>query len=161
MGYVINEKGMHFSKEKKDSILNFPKPVVMKQLKSFLGLANYFHTHVKDHSMLVRPLHAMLHDYNKTKKLTWSITSSDAFEAIKEAIHECQALTFLQRESEVHLKTDASDYGIGAYLYQVIHDVDHHVFFISKSLVKEQLNWSVPEKECYAIWYALKKLDHL
>ena len=82
VGYVVNERGMSFSKEKKDSILNFPKPSIMKQLKSFLGLANYFHTHVRDHSMLVRPLHAMLHDYNKTKKLTWTTTASEAFETI-------------------------------------------------------------------------------
>ena len=117
MGYVINEEGMSFSKEKKDSILHFPKPVMMKQLKSFLGLANYFRTHVRDHSMLVRPLHAMLHDYSKTKKLTWTPSASEAFEQIKTAIHECQALTFLQQGSKVHFKTDASDYGIGAYLY--------------------------------------------
>ena len=42
VGYVINEKGMSFSQEKIDSVLNFPKPVIMKNLKSFLGLANYF-----------------------------------------------------------------------------------------------------------------------
>jgi hypothetical protein len=161
VGYVINEGGMSFSKEKKDSILHFPKPVIMKQLKSFLGLANYFHTHVRDHSMLVRPLHAMLHDYNKTKKLTWTQSASEAFEHIKMAIHNCQTLTFLQQGSEVHLKTDASDYGIGAYLSQIIDGVERPVYFISKSLVKEQLNWSVPEKECFAIWYALKKLDYL
>jgi len=137
VGYVINEKGMSFSQEKIDSVLNFPKPVIMKQLKSFLGLANYFHTHVREHSMLVRPLHAMLHDYNKTKKLIWTPSASEAFEHIKTAIHECQALTFLQQGSEVHLKTDASDYGIGAYLYQVIDNVERPVYFISKSLVKE------------------------
>jgi hypothetical protein len=67
------------------------------------------------------------------------------------AIHNCQTLTFLQQGSEVHLKTDASDYGIGAYLSQIIDGVEHPVYFISKFLVKEQLNWSVPEKECFAI----------
>ena len=144
VGYVINEEGMSFSKEKIDSVLNFPKPVIMKQLKSFLGLANYFHTHVRDHSMLVRPLHAMLHDYNKSKKRIWTPSATDAFEAIKvAAIHECQALTFPHKDSEVHLKTDASDYGIGAYLCQMIDGVEHPVYFISKSLVKEQMNWSI------------------
>jgi transposase InsO family protein len=33
--------------------------------------------------------------------------------------------------------------------------------FISKSLDKTQCRWSTPEKEMYAIWYALQKMDHL
>ena len=35
--------------------MNFPKPEIQKQLKSFLGLANYFRTHVHNHSEIVRP----------------------------------------------------------------------------------------------------------
>jgi hypothetical protein len=35
------------------------------------------------------------------------------------------------------------------------------ISFLSKTLSKEQLNWKVPEKECYAIWYGLKKLEYL
>jgi hypothetical protein len=135
VGYVINERGMSFSKEKIDSILNFPKPVIMKQLKSFLGLANYFHTHVRDHSMLVRPLHAMLHDYNKNKKLTWTQSATEAFEATKLAIHECQALTFLQKESEVHLKTDASDYGI------------RNLTFLGQSGSDKVIRWKLDKQE--------------
>ena len=35
------------------------------------------------------------------------------------------------------------------------------VAFTSKALQKEQLRWSVPEKEAYGIFYALCRLEHL
>ena len=61
----------------------------------------------------------------------------------------------------VYLQTDASDYGIGAYLKQITPAGDHPIMFISKSLNSTQCRWSTPEKEMYAIWYALQKMDHL
>ena len=42
VGHTINKDGLHFTREKLDSVLNFPKPKTKKQLKSFIGLANYF-----------------------------------------------------------------------------------------------------------------------
>ena len=134
VGYVINEEGMSFSQEKKDSVLNFPKPLIQKQLKSFVGLTNYFHSHIPDHSSLTRPLNQMLKQYQKHKKLVWTVEATKAFEEIKNRIHTCQALTFLDANAEVHLKTDASDYGIGAYLYQKVRDKEQPVYFISKTL---------------------------
>ena len=43
----------------------------------------------------------------------------------------------------------------------VSNDKEQPISFLSKTLSKEQLNWKVPEKECYAIWYDLKKLEYL
>ena len=37
----------------------------------------------------------------------------------------------------------------------------YHVAFISKNLTGAQINWSVKEKECFAIVYALKKFKYL
>ena len=64
--------------------------------------------------------------------------------------------------SEVHLYTDASDYGIGAYLCQIIDGKEVPIAFISKTLTKSQREkWSTAQKEAYAIYYALCKLEHL
>jgi hypothetical protein len=42
VGKVISENGLKVSQEKIRSVLDFPIPSVSKQLKSFLGLTNYF-----------------------------------------------------------------------------------------------------------------------
>ena len=55
--------------------------------------------------------------------------------------------------------TDASDYGIGGYLYQVIDDNKQLVALVSKALTSTQLNWSVIQKEAYAIFFCCTYLD--
>ena len=80
---------------------------------------------------------------------------------MQRAISECQTLHFVQNNETIFLQTDASDYGIGAYLFQLVDGIEKPVDFISKKLVKSQLAWTVPEKEAYAIYYAFRKLDYL
>ena len=72
---------------------------------------------------------------------------------------------FLVPDRPVFVQTDASDYGIGAYLFQRWSDgngttVEQPIGFISKSLDKVQVRWATVEKEAYAIYYALQKWDH-
>jgi hypothetical protein len=56
VGHVLKSDGVCFSTEKRTKVLDFPLPVKQKQLKSFLGLVNYFRDHVKDLSKTVKPV---------------------------------------------------------------------------------------------------------
>ncbi len=58
----------------------------------------------------------------------------------------------------IHVRTDASDYGIGGYIFQ---KDGHTELPISKSLHKSQSNWSTIEKEAFAIIYTVTKYDFL
>ena len=51
------------------------------------------------------------------------------------------------------LQTDASNYGIGGYVFMVTGGNVCVVRFFSKALIGAELNWSVQEKECYGIFY--------
>ena len=57
--------------------------------------------------------------------------------------------------------TDASDFGIGGYLYQLINAKERPVAFVSKSLSSTQLRWAIIQKEAFAIFETIKQLDHL
>lgn len=161
VGHVMNEHGLSFSKKKKDEVLDFPAPKLMKGLKSFLGLANYFRDHVRDHSSIVKPLHGLVANYDKRKALEWNPEALAAFEMIKTRIANCPTLFFMDANAPVVVQTDASDYGIGAYCFQIVDGIEKPTAIMSKSLTPEQCRWSVPEKEAYAIWYALTKWEHL
>jgi len=63
--------------------------------------------------------------------------------------------------SPIFLQTDASDYGIGAYLYQKVNGVEHPIGFISKAIHNTHSSWDTPMKEGFAIYYALRKWEHL
>ena len=49
---VVSEKGLQISRAKIQSVLDFPLPTVSKQLKSFLGTANYLRDFVKGYSTI-------------------------------------------------------------------------------------------------------------
>ena len=130
-------------------------------MKSFLGVAVYFIDHIRNYTTLVHPLHKMLKDYNKNRKLIWTPEAILAFETVKEEINLCTTLYFIDDVSPILLYTDASDYGIGAYLCQVIAGKEVPIAFVSHGLSEQEIRWSTIEKECYAIVYALEKLDYL
>ena len=71
-------------------------------------------------------------------------------------------LYFIDDTLPIFLHTDACQYGVGAYLFQMSRDGSEiPIAFISQALSNNQLNWSVDVKEAYAIFFAFKKLEHL
>ena len=55
-------------------------------------------------------------------------------------------------------QTDASQIGMGAVLQQEFENVRHPVMFISKTFSGAECNYTVIEKECFAIVWAVKML---
>ena len=131
-----------------------------KQLKSFLGTANYPRDFVKGYSTLSQPLHQLLTDYNKTRRVVWTSESTAAFHEMKLAISKCTTMHFMS-DTPITLHTDASDYGVGGYLFQTVDDIDQPVAFVSKSLNKSQLRWLVIQKEAYGIFFSCLYLQSL
>ena len=98
----------------------------------------------------------------RIKKLDWTPEFTQRFEEVKDKVGNCPQLFFMDDNLPVYLHTDASDYGIGAYLFQLEESgKERPIAFISKSLAQERLRWSVPEKEAFAIFYAFQKLEYL
>ena len=163
VGHLINEKGLNFSTDKKELVANWEKPEDIGSLKSFLGLAGYFRRHIRGYAELVHPLNELCEGYDKKRKglhIEWDIVSSKAFTDTQSAIVNCQTLFFRDHSAPLRVYTDASDYGIGAYLCQVIDNVEQPIAFISKTLSKAEKRWSVYEKESFAIFYSLRKWEH-
>ena len=168
VGHTIDKDGLHFTRGKLDSVVNFPRPTTKKQVKSFIGLANYFRDHIRDHSNRIYPLQQLVEKYDKRharQPVVWTEQANDAFKDMCQAIHQCPKLWFLDDHSPIILQTDASDYGIGAYLYQLVKTesgiVEHPVGFISKAIASKHANWDVPMKEGFCIFYALIKFEYL
>jgi len=114
-------------------------------------------------------LQDLVPDYEKTqarKRITWTDECENAFVDIRQAIDHCPMLWFLDDFSPIFLQTDASEYGIGAYLYQKVQQevgppIEYPIGFISKSLLSGHDSWDIPMKEGFAIFYALRKWEYL
>ena len=68
---------------------------------------------------------------------------------------------FLSYTAPITLHTDASDYGVGGYLFQTVDGVDQPVAFVSKSLNIPKVRWSVIQKEAYGIFHSCMYLQSL
>ena len=90
----------------------------------------------------------LLDSYDRRTKLNWTPQTDTVWENIKHAIHGCPKLFFLDIISAIHLYTDASDYGIGAYLCQIVDGKEVPIAFISKTLTQSQREkWSLGSTE--------------
>ena len=58
---------------------------------------------------------------------------------------------FMSDIAPITLHTDASDSGVGGYLFQTVDGVNQPIAFVSKSLTSAQLRWSDIQKEAYEI----------
>ena len=161
VGRIIDDTGLSFSKEKREQIVNLGLPKRQKDLKSFIGLIGFFRNHVEGHSVLVKPLQDMITPYQPHKILKWNDELEKLYTEVKDRVVNCPKLYFLNSTDPVFLHTDACDTGMGAYLFQVVDGVERPIQFMSKGFNRTQLRWSTPEKECFAIYYALRKFEHL
>ena len=169
-GHVLDRTGLSFSPKKIQGVLDFPVPQQKQNLKQFLGLANYFRDHVRNHSNHAAPLQRHLGNYSKKrdahKPLDLDEEGLAAFNTIKEMIQNCPKLFFLDDVSPIVLYTDACTYGLGGYLAQLVkslegHIKEHPIMFMSKSFSITQLKWHIPQKEAYAIFAAIHAFEHL
>ena len=161
VGHVISFEGITFSEEKRSKVLQFPLPKTQKDLQAFLGLVNYFRDHVRSMTEHVKPLRALIDPSKKNKTLQWNEVVERSFFAVRDAVGNCPALFFVNEHASIVVMTDASDFGIGAYIYQLVDGKEYPIIFMSQSLHGAELNWSTVEKEAFAIFRTLTKFNHL
>jgi transposase InsO family protein len=156
------------SQQKRDQVQAFHRPETQKGMKSFLGLVQQFRPHLRGYETYGHVLSDMTKGYDKRKdkQLLWSDEAILAFERLQQEVITCPPLFFRDNTSPIFLHTDASNYGIGAYLFQMVPDEQGNpqeqiVAILSKTLTGAQLNWSTIEKEAYAIFYAFQKWEYL
>jgi len=54
--------------EKVDRVLSWPQPKNMKDVRKFLGLANYYRRFIKDFARVARPMNVLM---RKNEKWRW------------------------------------------------------------------------------------------
>jgi hypothetical protein len=119
VGHVLKSDGVCFSTEKRTKVLDFALPVKQKQPKSFLGLVNYFRDHVQGLSHKVKPLNDIMIPYKKGTSIDWTPRLEQCFRDVQESVGKCPKLFYVDLSLPIHVRTDASDYGIGGYIFQL------------------------------------------
>ena len=158
LGYVIDAQGRHPTTEKVKAIRDAPAPENVTQLRSFLGLLNYYGKFLPNLSSSLRPLHDLL---CKNQKWTWTAKHEEAFQAAKDSLQANSLLVHFDPDKPLILAADASDYGIGAVLSHVMEDgQERPIAYTSRTLNAAEKRYSQLDKEALAIISGIKKFHN-
>lgn len=155
LGCFVGKNGVRVDPEKVKAIDDWPVPSNVKQLRQWLGLANYLHKYTRNYAGLVQPLTQLL---KKDVEWKWTKEHQEAFETVKKSLREAPVLVLPDHTKPFHVVCDASDFAIGCALMQ--HDDEGHervVSFQSRQLRPAERNYPVHDKELLAMKYALVK----
>ena len=154
LGFQYGINGVSPSADRIQTVLNWPVPKSPKELRSFLGLTNFYRRFVHDYADIA----ASLTDLISSKvTFTWSPRHQKAFETLCQALVSPPILDYPTRDDHFVLTTDASDVGVGAILSTLRGIV---VEYASRSLSSTERRYTTTEKECLAIVWAVRKFHH-
>ena len=115
LGHVVTPEGVMPNPEKVRVVRDFPTPKNIKELRAFMGLANYYRRFVKGFAHIASPLNALT---KKGVKFAWTKACADAFDKLKRALVSAPILAYPDFKQEFLLFVDASSTGIGFTLAQ-------------------------------------------
>ena len=157
LGFTISKDGVTTNPDKTSAIMEWPTPTTTKAVKAFCATVNYYRRHIKDFSTIASPL------YDLTKKnatFHWEREHQSAFETLKMRLATAPILGIYDQEAETLIDSDASGFGIGAVLSQVIDGKERVIAYASRTLNDCERRYSVTKREFLAIIFALKQFRH-
>ena len=154
LGHIVGNGQIKMCPSKVDAILQWPIPSSITDIRSFLGLCNYYRKFIQGFSTIASPLIELT---KNDIPFVWSSKQQVAFDQLKHAITSAPVLQLPNQSYPWILYTDASGYAVGGVLCQDSGDGMKPVVFLSHKLSGAELNWAVYEKEFYAIIYCLKQ----
>lgn len=154
LGHIISKDGVEVDPEKTKVMDEFPRPKTQTQVRSFIGLANYYRKFIANFSKIAAPLNALM---SKDVKFCWSEDCEKAFDELKKKLVSAPILSYPDSSKQFTLTCDASDKAISYILGQKDSEGRHHVIaYGGRSLNKSERAWNITDKECLAILCGVK-----
>ncbi|GFY16185.1 retrovirus-related Pol polyprotein from transposon opus [Trichonephila clavipes] len=150
LGLIINKKGIKTDEAKVQAIVGMKPPRNFKEVLKFLVMSQWYAKFIKNYADICEPLYNLK---RKLKRFIWSMEAQKAFDAVKAAITKAPVLKFPDCKIPFELFTDASSIGVGAILNQE----QRPVVFASRTLSAAERNYTVTERECLAVVWALNE----
>jgi len=132
LGVVIGPNGIEIEEGKVEGVLGWPVPKTVKDVRKFLGLANYYRRFIKNFTRVARPMNMLT---RKDEKWRWGDEQQKAFDELKKVFTSKPVLAVPDLDKEFRVEADTSNYATGGVLLMKCSDEKWRlVAFISKSL---------------------------
>ena len=149
VGHIVGDGRVKMDNEKISAVRDWPAPMSATEVRSFLGLANYYRRFIRHFARIADPLQELT---SNATKFEWKSHHKDAFEELKAHLTAIPVLMLPNFDRKFKLMTDASNDAVGAVLSQK----DHPVAYASKRLNPREQRLATRDKELWALVFALR-----
>ena len=156
LGFIIRAgEGIHVDPKKVEAIRAWETPKTIREVRGFLGFANFYRSFIPHFATLSAPLTKL------TKKDTtfyWDEACQEAFNELKDLFINAPILAHFEEGKETVLEADASGWATGAVLSQRQEDGRlAPCAYISQKLSPAEANYEIHDKELLAIIRAMRE----
>jgi len=149
LGVVMGQGKIEVEEEKVEGVLNWPVPKTVRDVRKFLGLANYYRRFIKNFAALAKSLNMLT---RKEEKWKWEEAQQKAFKQLKGISTTRLLLVAPDLDKEFRVEADASNFATGGVLLIKCDDNKWRlVAYISKSLNEMEHNYEIHDKEMLAV----------
>ncbi|PIK38623.1 hypothetical protein BSL78_24533 [Apostichopus japonicus] len=108
LGHIVSGHGIAPDPEKIKSVVEWPTPCSVTEVRSFVGLCSYYRRFVKGFSQFCTPLFRLT---EKGNRFNWNEDCENAFRTLKQILTTAPVLAYPEPDGLFILDTDASDFG--------------------------------------------------
>jgi hypothetical protein len=163
LGFRLTPEGIKPGKDKLKAVENAKIPATKEEIKSFVGLCNFFRTHIKDFARLCEPLNKATRKDSEYVKGPITGKALEAFRSLQEMLCAEPVMAYPRYDRTYALIVDAStgtdqkEGGMGAILCQIDKNGKFHALsYASKQLIKHEKNYSPFLLEMDAVVWAME-----
>ena len=157
LGHDVSSEGIKVSPAKIEAIKTWPTPQTVRQVRSFVGLANFYRKFIKGFSEIAKPLTELT---KKDIPFEWGNEQEMAMTKLKRALCTAPVLLLpdLARPFVVH--TDASSFALGGVLQQDSGKGLQPIAYESRKLNSTERRYSAYERELLAVLHSCNTWRH-
>ncbi|XP_033103314.1 uncharacterized protein K02A2.6-like [Anneissia japonica] len=148
-GHIFSGDGVSLDPQKIAAIVNMKPPKNAKEIRSFLGMAQYVSRFIPGYASLSTPLRLLTHN---NVEWTWGETEQQAFIQLKDKLAKADVTAYFNPNLATVVVADASPTGLGAMLCQE----GRVVAYASRTLTnKHRIEILAIEREALGVTWAI------
>ncbi|KAI5347393.1 hypothetical protein L3X38_015272 [Prunus dulcis] len=158
LGFVVRHCGIEIDPSKIKAILEIPPPRTLRQLRGLQGRLAYIRRFISNLCGRCQPFTRLM---KKDTPFIWDQACQNAFDSIKAYLLKPPVLIAPIKGKPLILYIAALERSLGAMLAQENEEgKENALYYLSRTLVGAEQNYTPIEKVCLALIFAVQKLRH-
>ena len=158
LGFIISPDGIAMDPERIATIVDWPTPKSVHDIRVFLGFCNFYRRFIDSYSREVLAMTILLR--KTSDAFQWTSEAQKAFERLKYLFTQAPILRHFDPELPIYLYTDASGFAISGIICQFHNGNLHPIAFWSRKLTPAECNYDIHDLEMLAIVSAFQHWRH-